>query len=104
MTDPEPAVVQIGRASCRETADVADKLQVGENREQTVVRAVSVNVTVPAGALVVVVVSATVYVMISRLQFRRVLFRYLTFPTLVDVLSFDETVTVTVAAELVLVL
>src|SRR5438309_1094809 len=104
MTDPEPAVVpvkvteqQIGRASCRER-------EVGELSEPPVVTAVNVNVTVPAGALEAVVVSATVAVTeaIQLVPHFRLL--QLPSPTLVDVLSFDETVTVTVAAELVLVL
>src|SRR5438876_10150265 len=62
MTDPEPAVVPVKVTEQLVTPDVVDKLQVGELREPPVVPAVSVNVTVPAGALEGVVVSATVAV------------------------------------------
>src|SRR5439155_10400431 len=62
MTDPEPAVVPVKVTEQLVTPDVVDKLQVGELREPPVVPAVSVNVTVPAGALEAVVVSATVAV------------------------------------------
>src|SRR5438477_10742508 len=70
------------------TPDVVDKLQVGELREPPVVPAVSVNVTVPAGALEGVVVSATVAVTeaVQLLAPKAIL--QLTFPTLVEVLSF----------------
>src|SRR5438477_11645963 len=64
------------------TPDVVDKLQVGELREPPVVPAVSVNVTVPAGALEGVVVSATVAVTeaVQLLAPKAIL--QLTFPTL----------------------
>src|SRR5438874_1553991 len=104
MTDPEPAVVpvkvteqlvtQIGRASCRER----------EHREEPVVPADSVNVTVPAGALEAVVVSATVAVTEAIQLVPHNAISQLTSTSLEFRLVFDESVTVTVAAELVLVL
>src|SRR5437588_105000 len=104
MTDPEPAVVPVKVTEQLVTPDVVDKLQVGELREPPVVPAVSVNVTVPAGALEAVVVSATV----ARSEERRVgkecRSRWPPYHKKENVLYFDETVTVTVAAELVLVL
>src|SRR5437667_12775850 len=104
MTDPERAVVPVYVSKSDVTPYVVDKLQVGELREPPVVPAVSVNVTVPAGALEGVVVSATVAVTEAvqlRSEERRV---GKACRTRVDVLHFDETVTVTVAAELALVL
>src|SRR5438105_9200681 len=88
MTDPEPAVVSLKEIKQLLTRDVVDKLQVGELREPPVVPAVSVNVTVPAGALEGVVVSATVAVTeaVQLLAPKAIL--QLTFPTLVEVLSF----------------
>ena len=62
------------------------------------------NVTVPVGAFEGVVVSATVAVTEAVQLVPPNAMLQLTLPTLVDVLSFDETVTVTDAAELVLVL
>src|SRR5437588_760994 len=103
MTDPEPAVVPVKVTEQLVTPDVVDKLQVGELREPHVVPAVSVNVTIPAGALEAVVVSATVAVTEAIQLVPPNAILQLTFPTLVDVLSFDETVTVTVAAELLFV-
>src|SRR5437763_15250210 len=89
MTDPEPAVVPVKVTEQLVTPDVVDKLQVGELREPPVVPAVSVNVTVPAGALEGVVVSATVAVTeaVQLLAPKAIL--QLTFPTLVEVLSFE---------------
>src|SRR5438309_8087217 len=103
MTDPEPAVVPVKVTEQLVTPDVVDKLQVGELREPPVVPAVSVNVTVPAGALEGVVVSATVAVTeaVQLLAPKAIL--QLTFPTLVEVLSFATLITATVACELVLV-
>src|SRR5947208_11820693 len=104
MTDPEPAVVPVKVTEQLVTPDVVDKLQVGELREPPVVPAVSVNVTVPAGALEAVVVSATIAVKDTIELVTSKAIMQPTFPTQVDVLSFYETVTVTVAAELALLL
>jgi len=84
--------------------DTVDSVHVGELRLPPVVPAVSVNVTVPVGAFEGVVVSATVAVTDAIQLLAPNAMLQLTLPTLVDVLSFDETVTVTDAAELVLVL
>jgi hypothetical protein len=86
------------------TPDVVDKLQVGELRLPPVVPAVKVNVTVPVGALEAVVVSTTVAVTEAVQLVPPNAMLQLTFPTLVEVLSFDEAVTVTVAGALLLVL
>src|SRR5438477_643108 len=103
MTDPEPAVVPVKVTEQLVTPDVVDKLQVGELREPPVVPAVSVNVTVPAGALEAVVVSATVAVTeaVQLLAPKAILI--VTLHILMEVMSLDEILTVTVAAELVLV-
>ncbi len=86
------------------TPDVVNKLQVLELRLPPVVPAARVNVTAPVGALEGVVVSATVAVTEAVQLVAPNAMLQLTFPTLVEVLSFDETVTVTVAMPLVLVL
>ncbi|SRR6266566_4702378 len=98
MTDPEPAVVPVKVTEQLVTPDVVDKLQVGELREPPVVPAVSVNVTVPAGALEGVVVSATVAVTDAVQLFEPNAMLQLTFPTLVEVLSFAVKVTITTVA------
>src|SRR5438132_10541348 len=104
MTDPEPAVVPVKVTEQLVTPDVVDKLQVGELREPPVVPAVSVNVTVPAGALEGVVVSATVAVTeaVQLLAPKAIL--QLTFPTLVEVLSFARSEERRVGNERILVL
>src|SRR5438552_2860668 len=104
MTDPEPAAVPHKVTEQLPTPHVFDQLQDGELREPPVVPAVSVNVTVPAGALEAVVLSVLVTVTEPIQLYTPSLLDALPISTLVDVLSFDETVTVTVAAELVLVL
>ena len=104
VTDPEPAVVPVNVTEQLVTPDAVDKLHVLELREPPVVPAVSVNVTVPVGALEPVVVSTTVAVTEAVQLVPPNAILQLTFPTLVDVLSFDDAVTVTAAAELVLVL
>ena len=86
------------------TPDVVNKLQVLELRLPPVVPAARVNVTAPVGTLEGVVVSATVAVTEAVQLVAPNAMLQLTFPTLVEVLSFDETVTVTVAMPLVLVL
>src|SRR5207253_2123235 len=104
MTDPEPAVVPVKVTEQLVTPDVVDKLQVGELRELHAVPTRRASDLVPAGALEAVVVSATVAVTEAIQLVPPNAILQLTFPTLVDVLSFNDTVTVTVAAELVLVL
>src|SRR2546428_7995528 len=104
LTEPEPADVPVNVTEQLVTPDVVDKLQVGELRLPPVVPAVSVNVTVPAGALDGVVVSATVAVTeaVQLLEPNEML--QLTFGTVVEVLSLPVAVTVTVAVGLLLVL
>jgi len=80
------------------TPDVVDKLQVGELREPPVVPAVSVNVTVPAGALEGVAVSAIVAVTDAAQLVLPGEMLQLTFGTVVEVLSFAVKVTITTLA------
>ena len=83
---------------------VVDSVQVAALRLPPVVPAVRVNVTVPVGELEAVVVSVTVDVTLeAQLVAPRAMLQ-LMFGTVEVVLSFDETVTVTVAAELLLAL
>ena len=83
---------------------MVDRVQVVALRLPPVVPAVRVNVTVPEGALEGVVVSATVAVTLAaQLAVPRAMLQ-LTFGTVVVVESFEEVVTVTVAAVLLLVL
>ena len=98
MTDPEPAVVPVKVTEQLVTPDVVDKLQVGELREPPVVPAVSVNVTVPVGALEGVVVSATVAVTDAAQLVLPGEMLQLTFGTVVEVLSFAVKVTITTLA------
>src|SRR5437667_3175347 len=100
MTDPEPAVVPMKVNELLLTADMRDKLQFGELREPPVVPAVSVNVTVPAGALEGVVVSATVAVTeaVQLLAPKAIL--QLTFPKIGRASCREGVDIVTVAAEL----
>ena len=98
MTDPEPAVVPVKDTEQLVTPDVVDKLQVGELREPPVVPAVSVNVTVPVGALEGVVVSATVAVTDAAQLVLPGEMLQLTFGTVVEVLSFAVKVTITTLA------
>jgi hypothetical protein len=86
------------------TLAVVDKMQVGEFKVPPVVPAVRVKVTVPVGAFEAAVVSMTVAVTEPvQLEPPKEMLQ-LTFPTLVEVMSFEVAVTVTVAAELELVL
>src|SRR5437667_10509187 len=100
MTDPERAVVPVYVSKSDVTPYVVDKLQVGELREPPVVPAVSVNVTVPAGALEGVVVSATVAVTeaVQLLAPKAIL--QLTFPKIGRASCREGVDIVTVAAEL----
>lgn len=86
------------------TPDVVNKLQVLELRLPPAVPAARVNVTAPVGALEGVVVSATVAVTEAVQLVAPNAILQLTFGTRVLVSCFDEAVTVTVAAGLVLVL
>ncbi len=104
MTDPEPAVIPVNVTEQLVTPATVDRLQVLESSEPPVVPRVSVKVTVPVGALDGVVVSATVAVTDAVQLLAPNAMLQLTSPTLVDVLSLLVTVTVTVAAGLVLVL
>ncbi len=99
-----PAVVPVNVTEQLVTPDVVDKLQLLATSEPPVVPAVRVKVTIPVGAFETVVVSTTVAVTDEVQLVAPNATLQLTAPTLVDVLSFDETVTVTVAAALVLVL
>ena len=104
LTDPEPAAVPVNVTEQLVTPDTVESVQVGEPRLPPVVPAVNVNVTVPVAAFEALVVSTTVAVTEAVQLVPPNAMLQLTLPTLVDVLSFDETVTVTVAAALVLVL
>ena len=104
VIDPEPADVPVKVTEQLVIPDTVDSVQVGELRLPPVVPAVSVNVRVPVGAFEGAVVSATVAVTEAVQLVPPNAMLQLTFPTPVDVLSFDDAVTVTVAATLVLVL
>ena len=99
-----PAVVPVNVTEQLVTPDVVNKLQVLELRLPPVVPAARVNVTAPVGTLEGVVVSATVAVTEAVQLVAPSAILQLTFGTRVLVSSFDEAVTVTVAAGLVLVL
>ncbi len=91
MIDPEPAVVPVKVTVQLVTPAVVDSIHVGELREPPVVPGVNVKVTVPPGAAgafggVVVSVTAAVTVAVQLVALTAML--QLTFPTLVDVLSF----------------
>src|SRR5438552_8612314 len=101
MTDPEPAVVPVKVTEQLVTPDVVDKLQVGELREPPVVPAVSVNVTVPAGALEAVVVSATVAVTEAIQLVPPNAIMQIRLNSSVEMMSFDVIVIVNITAELV---
>src|SRR5438445_368176 len=88
LTDPEPAVVPVNVTEQLVTPDTVESVQVGELRLPPVVPAVSVNVTVPVGAFEGVVVSATVAVTEAVQLVAPKAILQLTFPTLVEVLSF----------------
>src|SRR2546425_393514 len=104
IMDPEPALVPVNVTEHLVTPDIVESVQVGELRLPLVVPAVTVNDTVPVRAVQAVFVSATVAATEAVQLVPPNAMLQLTLPTLVDVLSFDETVTVTDAAELVLVL
>jgi hypothetical protein len=98
--DPEPAAVPVNV-----TEQVpAERLQVVALKEPPVEPAVNVKVTVPVGVFAGVVVSATVATTLAVQLVPPSAIVQLTEPTLVDVLSLPVAVTVTEAAELVLVL
>ena len=104
MTEPEPAVVPVNVTEQLVTLAVVESVQVVELREPPVVPGVRVNVTVPVGELVGVVVSATVATTLEVQLVPPSAIVQLTAPTLVDVLSFPVAVTVTATPVLVLVL
>src|SRR5467141_613670 len=104
VTDPEPADVPVNVTKQLVTPAVVDKLQVLEPRLPPVVPGLSVNVTVPVGALEGVVVSATVAVTEAVQLVPPKGMLQLTFGTVVEVLSLPVEVTVIAAAVLVLVL
>ena len=104
MTEPEPAAVPVNVTEHLVTPDTVDSMHVLELRLPPVLPGVSVNVTVPVGAFEVVVRSATVATTEAVQLVAPSAILQLTFGTRVLVSSFDEAVTVTVAAGLVLVL
>ena len=104
VTDPEPAEVPVNVTEQLVTPDVVDKEQVDELREPPVVPGVNEKVTVPVGASVEVVVSATVATTFAVQLLPPNGIVQLTAPTEVDELSFPVAVTVTVATGLALVL
>src|SRR5438477_149044 len=97
MTDPEPAVVPVKVTEQLVTPDVVDKLQVGELRERKSTRLNTSHMTVSYAALESEEISATVAVTEAIQLVPPNAILQLTFPTLVDVLFFDETVPVPVA-------
>src|SRR5438552_764036 len=103
MTDAETAVVPVKVTEQLVTPDVVDKLQVAELREPPVVPAASVNINALSLHDALPILSATVAVTEAIQLVPPNAILQLTFPTLVDVLSFDETVTVTRSAEQILV-
>lgn len=104
VTEPDPAVVPVNMTEQLVVPDVVDSVHVVELRLPPVVPAVSVNVTVPVGVFEAVVVSVTVAVTLAVQLVPPSAMLQLTFPTLVEVLSLLDFVTVIVAEELVLVL
>lgn len=102
MTDPEPAVVPVKVTKQLVTEPVVESIHVVALRVPPVVPGVSANVTWPVGEFAGVVVSETVAVTSAVQLVAPVPMLQLTFPTLVDVLSFAVAVTVTAAAALVL--
>lgn len=82
----------------------AESVHVVALNEPPVVPGVNVNVTVPLGVLVAVVVSPTVAATLAVQLVPPNAIVQLTFGTEVEVLSFEATVTVMVAGALVLVL
>jgi len=101
VTDPVPAVVPV-----KVTKQLPDgsNVHVTELREPPVVPAVNVKVTVPVGMLEAVVVSLTVAVTDAVQLVPPSAILQLASGTVVVVESLDVTVTVMVAAELVLTL
>ena len=104
VTEPDPAVVPVNMTEQLVVPDVVDSVHVGELRLPPVVPGVSMNVTVPVGALDAVVVSTTVAETEVAQLVAPIAMLQLIFGTLVDVLSLAVLVTVTVAAALLLVL
>jgi len=101
VIEPVPPVVPV---NVTEQLPAVDNMQLLALKEPPVVPGVKVKVTVPVGVFAAVVVSVTVAVTLTVQLVALNAMLQLTLPTLVDVLSFDETVTLTVAAALVLVL
>jgi len=104
VTVPVPALVPVKVTEQLVTPAAVDRLHMLALREPPVVPAVNVKVTIPVGAFEAVVVSVTVAVTDEVQLVTPSAMLQLTAPTLVEVLSLPVTVTVTVAAELVLVL
>ena len=104
VMEPDPAVVPVNMTEQLVTPDEVDNMQVGELRLPPVVPGVNVNVTVPVAAFEAVIVSTTVAITEAVQLVPPDAILQLTLPPLVDVLSFDDAVTVTVAAALLLVL
>ena len=88
MTEPEPAAVPVNVTEQLVTPAVVERVHVVELRDPPVVPGVRVNVTVPVGALVAVVVSATVATTLEVQLLPPSAIVQLTAPTVVDVLSF----------------
>ncbi len=100
VTEPVPAAVPVNVTEQLVTLDVVDRLQLFESNVPPV--NVNVNVTVPVAAFEAVVVSATVAVTDAVQLVPPNAMLQLTVPTLVEVLSLPVTITVTVAAALLL--
>lgn len=98
VTDPEPPVVPV-----KVTKQLpAVRVQVVESNDPPVVPALRVKVTVPLGVFAALVVSVTVAVTGAEQFVPLSAIVQLTLPTLVEVLSFDVAVTVTIAEPLAL--
>jgi len=88
VTEPVPAVVPVNVTEQLVTPDVVDSVQLLTLREPPVVPTVNAKFTVPPGEFEVVVVSIMVAVTIPVQLVAPSAMLQLTFPTLVEVLSF----------------
>ena len=104
VTEPEPAIVPVNMTEQLVTPAVVARVQVVALNAPPVLPGVKVNVTVPVGEFVGVVVSETVAVTLALQLVAPTAMLQLTFGTVVDVLSLAVLVTVTVAEGLLLVL
>lgn len=88
MIEPEPTAVPVNVTEQLVTPDTVDSMQLLTLREPPVVPTVKTKFTVPPGALEAVVESVTVAVTLVEQMAALSAILQLTFPTLVEVLSF----------------